>query len=165
VNYGHVRTILGVLVATTLLSSGAVLAEDTHDFKRYKIIIDRSPFGPIAGSPAATAAQPSFATRYALVGMVDSNLSEGPVQAIIEDKGGHRTYFKAEGEMIDDVKVMRIDADPPQKILLQRGLETGTLTYPERGGAGAPPPAVTPQPGPGPMAAPVPRRIPFQRGN
>jgi hypothetical protein len=171
VNLQHLRTLLGVLVAATMIAAGVSLAEETHDFARYQVIVDRSPFGPVPGSQATATALPSFATRFALVGIVQSNGQDGVVQAIIEDKGSHNTYFKTVGEAVDDVKVLHIEVEKPQSIVLQRGLETATLTFAELGSKTPTAAASAPQAGsalqPGP-AAPVPvgvRRIPFRRGD
>jgi hypothetical protein len=173
VNLLHLYTSLGVLVAAALSAAATPSAEETHGFARYQIILDRSPFGPVPGSanPAA-AAQPGFSQRLTLVGIVQSNGQDGVVQAIIDDKTGHRTYFKTEGEAIDDVKVLHIEIKPPQSVVVQRGLETATLTFPEPSATAAQPPgARPPQPGSAMQSepnAPPPvgiRRIPFRRGN
>jgi hypothetical protein len=171
VNLQRLRALPGVLVAATLIAAGASLAEETHDFARYEIIIKRSPFGPVPGTQSASSAQPSFATRFVLVGLVQSNGEDGVVQIIIEDKQAHRTYFRAEGEAMDDVTVLHIEVQPPQSVVLQRVLETATLTFSEQASATASAPKSGPQPGPalppvpGAAVVPVPRRIPFQRGN
>jgi hypothetical protein len=54
VNLQRLRTLPGVFVAAILIAAGASLAEETHDFDRKEIIINRSPFGPVCrGLPAA----------------------------------------------------------------------------------------------------------------
>ena len=162
---------IGVVTTAVVLAARAVDATDgTHDFSRYKVIIDRAPF--CASASAAAAAQPNFANRYAFVGMVSTTEDNRPL-AIIQDKEqNNRIYFKAEGDTIDNVKVVKINQSPA-KLELQQGLEVATLSY--QAHAGGPLPVLVPgmaQPTPGIAATPgtfartqpVPRRIPFRRG-
>jgi hypothetical protein len=152
------------------MASAVGAVNETHDLGRYQAIIDRAPFCAVAASTAA-AAQPNFANRYIFVGVVSTTEDNRPL-AIIQDKErNNRIYFKAEGETIDSVKVMRIEQSPA-KLVLQQGLEVATLSY--QGSAGGPSPTPTagmahPTPGtlaPGMPAQPpgAPRRIPFRRG-
>ncbi len=153
--------ILHAILGFGLISSVAG-ATETVNFARYQPIIDRSPFGQVLSGAAEPT--PNWMTRFTWGGLVVSNSGNGAVQAIILDKEGNRTYFRAEGEAIDPgVKVLRIERQPP-KLVLQNGLETGTLTFQDRptvaAAPGAPPPGA-------PATAPPPtiRRIPFRRGN
>ncbi len=162
---------LALVVATV------ALANEPADFPHYQIIIDRSPFGAVtaAGVPDAL---PNFAQRFQLVGLVTSNGSPSKVQAILFDRDANRSWFKAEGEWIKadsdpndtGVKVVRIqDAlSAKAKVVIQFGLETASLSFPERtvGPAVAPVPG-QPQPAPGAMPArpPFAGRIPFRRSN
>ena len=162
---------LALVVAT------AALANEPADFSRYQIIVDRSPFGAVtaAGVPDAV---PNFAQRFQLVGLVTSNGSPSKVQAILLDREANRSWFKAEGEWIkadadpndSGVKVVRIqDAlTTKAKVVIQFGLETAALSFPERpaGPVAAPVPG-QPQPAPGAMPArpPFAGRIPFLRSN
>ena len=149
-----------MLVMAIGLFAVMALAE-TNEVSRYQVIVDRAPFGQI--TPAGKVeAQPGFATRFKLVGMVTSN---GVLQAIINDMQGNRAYFRCAGEMIEDVKVVRVESKPPQKAVIQQGLVQATLVYEDRKGG-----AAIPAPGPGqpphlftPGGTPS-RRIPFQRG-
>ncbi len=154
------------------LVGSAVHATDTlHDFSRYQIIVDRLPFGAMSGT--ADIPQPSFSAHYTFVGIVKENDTK-PLLAIIFDKDGSQTYFKAEGETIGDTTVVKIEkADKAQvKLVLKQGLEVATLLLETKMsvGAGPPTPGGQPQPGiPGasPTLAPVQpgvRRIPFRRG-
>jgi hypothetical protein len=160
-----VRTLMAAFVMTV-----GCRGETTEpvDFSRYKVILDREPFGsvsPLAGAPA----QPDFAAKYLFVGMVSSNGEDGLLQAIIFNKETNHSFYRSEGEMFDNsVKVMRLEHKPP-KLVIQSGLEAGTLTYQDRPAGG---PMMAPAPGaPGsapPPGAPTPtgiRRIPFRRGN
>jgi hypothetical protein len=150
----------------------AVQATDAlHDFSRYQVIIDRLPFGAMSGGESAP--QPPFSARYTFVGMAKEDDSK-PLLAVIFDKQENQTYFKAEGEMIGDTTVMKIEkADKvPTKLVLKQGLEVATLFMETKTSVGAAPPtpAAPPQPAiPGMPVAPVPvqpgvRRIPFRRG-
>lgn len=135
---------------------------------RYQIIIERSPFCAIPGSDK-NAAQPNFSTRFTLVGVVNSNSVEQKLQAIIMDKEKNSTYFKSEGESIEDVKILHIEPKPA-KVVIQKELETATLTYAERPNSTGPQPPAMAQPQAPPGFAPgsPPRpggRIPFRRGN
>ena len=155
------------------------LANEPADFSRYQIIVDKSPFGAVtaAGVPDA---QPNFAQRFQLVGLVTSNGSPNKVLAVLLDRDANRSWFKAEGEWIKSdgdpndsgVKVVRIqDAlTPKAKVVIQFGLETAALSFPDRP-AGPVAPAVpgqsqpaAPNPGAVPGRPPF-GRIPFRRSN
>lgn len=151
------------------------IAVRADEFARYQAIIDRSPFGTVSAAGIAEA-PPGFSQQYQFVGLVTSNYGEGPLQAIIFDRNANRTYFRAEGEMLDaSVKLERIEREPA-KIILKSGLETAPLSYLPRSAAATPvtPQAAgqPPQPVPGsipimgqPGQQPPIRRIPFRRGN
>jgi len=155
------------IIVMFLLLTGAATAQE---FSRYQIVIDRSPFGPISAS-GAVMPEPNFAQRYQFVALVTSNGDQGVVQAIIFDKEANRSFFRAQGESLDNgVKVERIDVEPVAKVVLKSGLETAQLVFQSRATAPAampvPQPGVQPAPLPGPHGGPSPvRRIPFRRGN
>ena len=161
---------VGVVTTVMVLAARVVGATDeTHDLDRYKAITDRAPFCASAG--AAAAAQPNFANRYVFVGVV-STTEDNRLLAIIQDKEqNNRIHFKAEGDTIDTVKVVKIEQSPA-KLVLQQGLEVATLSYQAHGAGPLPVPAPgMAQPAPGTAAPgtfvrtqPVPRRIPFRRG-
>lgn len=167
----------GVLAAVTLLIASAGAASDTRDYSRYQIVIDRSPFGAMPKDAQAPGVQPGFALNFSLFGIVQSNGDSGPVQAILEDKTSHKTYFKMEGETIGDgadaIKVTRIVSNSPESVVLVKGLETGTLTFGKPSSSPAPVPGMPAAVAPGPVPAPAmpivvgqpQRRIPFRRGN
>jgi len=152
-----------------VLFTGITVAIETTDFARYQSIIDRSPFGQVQG--AAADAAPNWLANYVFCGLTQSNSGNGAVQAIISTKDNNRWYFRAEGETVDsDVTIQKIDLSPKAtKVILKKGLETGTLTFPERTAvAMAAPAAPAAPPPPGTAASAVPptiRRIPFRRGN
>lgn len=158
-------------MAVAVTPGGGVSQSSTnvHDFSRYQIILDRSPFSPPAGSVEVP--QPGFASRFSFIGTAQTNDDE-PVMAIIEDKeANNRIYFKTAGETIGAVTIVSIGQSPGAKLLLKQGLETATLTLEAKASVGAAPSATTPgenplQPG-GPMpGAPAGvRRIPFRRGS
>ena len=156
----------------TLGGFSAGAAEPTRDFARYQIILDRVPFGKMDAS-ADNAPQPGFSTRFAFVGLA----SEGPDQpllAIIEEKDTKHVDFKAEGESIGTVNVVKIEKSEngPTKLVLKQDLEVATLVLEAKPGAGAaaPGPSASGQPAqpgqpPGQMPLqPGVRRIPFRRG-
>jgi hypothetical protein len=160
------QTMMGVL-----LLAGAQAWADGQGLGPYQVIVDKSPFGSV--TPVAGAATPAAMSRFAFVGLVQSG--DGQLLAIIQDKQTKQCYFKAEGEAIDDVKVQKIEeALPARRLILRRGLETGTLSYEERRATA---PTMAPPPAPGmpgvavPLPAtadpatttPPPRRIPFRR--
>lgn len=169
------RIYLAILCATAA-ALGVVragTAEPARDFSRYQIILDRAPFGLMGASPD-NVPQPSFSTRFTFVGLA----SERPDQllAIILENDTKHVDFKAEGESIGNVKVMKIEKTEagPTKLILKQDLEVATLTLETKPGTGAapapggsPPPGPSVQPGqpPGPMPIqPGIRRIPFRRG-
>lgn len=159
------------LVAGVFLLQGASdLGAETPGFDQYQVIIDRAPFGGLAGAPG-TSPQPSFADNYVFVGIVSEN---GRVLAVIQPRGNPRAEFKAEGESIGDVTIAKIEPNGDKsKLVLQRGVEKATLSFPPRTGEGAPPlimqaamQPVPPAPAPAPSVVNVAprRRIPFRKG-
>lgn len=148
----------------------AAVTQTAHDFSRYQIIVDRLPFGAMSGT-GTEAPQPPFSARFTFVGTAQLD-DKQPLMAIIQDKEGSRTYFKAEGETIGDITVVKIEkADKAQvKLVLKQGLEVATLTMETKTSVGAAPPVPSGQPQPMiPGQAPAPpapgvRRIPFRRG-
>lgn len=143
-------------------------AIETSDFSRYQPVIDRTPFGAVQGS--STEQGPKWTERWQYVGNTVSNAGNGPLQAILYDKEANRSYFRAEGESLDaNVSIVTIDVvQRPPKVILKNGLETATISFPDRGSvAMAPttPVMVNPtQPAQG-TTPPTIRRIPFRRGN
>jgi len=177
------KTLLfGTLISACALSAALAAEDATRDFQRYQVIIDRMPFGGQLGGAAGNNAAP-FASRFVLVGLVSANGPGGELQAVISDKSvQNRIYFKGEGETVDGVKVVKINPDLPNRsVVLQQGLETATLTFPERrevvpprrpaGVPGLPgmpaavdaAPAAENPPTTAPASATPPRRIPFRR--
>jgi hypothetical protein len=165
--------ILGALAAA-LGGVPAGAAEPTRDFSRYQIILDHAPFGQM-GASADTAPQPSFSTRFTFVGIASEG-DDQPLLAVIQENDTKHVDFKAEGESIGTVKVVKIEKSEngPTKLILKQDLEVATLVLEAKPGTGA---AAAPggpsargqpaQPGqpPGPMPIqPGVRRIPFRRG-
>lgn len=181
---------LFVGLATTLcaafgVASAARADEPIDPLLQYKVILDRAPFGLAQGSGSATA--PPALQRYRLVAVVSDNIT-GQLMASIFDSERTRVYLRAEGETFEGVKVVKLErplanekgAAMMAKVTLQQGLDVATLEYqPRTAPAGVmpvtalpnpvtggvvtmpPPPTVSPVPG---QAVPVPRRIPFRRG-
>jgi hypothetical protein len=164
-------------IISSLLAAGATLvnaraaapAADNHNFSRYQIILDRSPFSPPAGSVEVQ--QPNFAARYGFIGTVKPD-ETSPLLAVIQDKeAANRIYFKEEGETIGGATIVSIGSSPGAKLVLKQGLETATLTLEAKAGVGAaaaPPPSAPAAPGapqPVPLGQPPVRRIPFRRGD
>lgn len=160
-----------MLTALAMSACGAVAraTDETHDFGRYKIIIDRAPFGAMSGAAADTQ-QPPFSARFTFIGMAEEDGQ--PLMAYILDKEGNRVHFKAEGESIGPVVVVKIQkADKgPAKLVLKQALEVATLSMESKAASGGPqvaPPVAVPQPaqsGQPPIpGGPQPgiRRIPF----
>ncbi len=156
--------------AVASLAVSAIGAMDaSHDFSRYQIIVDRLPFGALNGT--AEAPQPSFSARFTFVGTEQLD-EQQPLTAIILEKEGGRIHFKAEGETIGDVTVVKIEKSDKgqEKLVLKQGLEVATLLMESKASIGAVPPAPGAQPQPyvpgqpGPAIGPGVRRIPFRRG-
>ncbi len=162
-----------LIIAVALAGISTVRADEKlRDLSRYQSIIDRSPFGAVAGA-AQEVTQASFAARYGFVGLASDK--DGKIVAAVEDKeiNPRRTYFLTEGDTFNSIKVVQINWDPsrrdPSRLMLQSGLETATLVYePRAGGGGSPgpspgaPPNVVPPIG-GPVPPPGARRTPFLR--
>jgi hypothetical protein len=169
---------IGAVITAVMLAARAIGANDeARDPERYKVIVDRAPFCASAAGPGMVL--PNFATRFILVGVVSSTGDNG-LLAIIQDKEqNNRIYFKAEGDMIDNVKVVKIEQSP-SSLVLRQGLEDAKLSYQARAGAAQPGPAgmaqqvpaaapavVAPAAAPGavlPVRTQPARRIPFRRG-
>jgi hypothetical protein len=157
---------MGLLLAT--VASGAPRGTEPSAFTRYQAIIDRAPFGTVGAIGAV--APPGFAARFAFVGVV-TTVDTNRALAMIQDRQSNRTHFKAEGEDVDGIKVLRIERKPA-KLVMQQGLEQATLTYEQRPSAPAPPnggvawqPGGVPMPNAPSASLPAsPRRIPFRRG-
>ena len=162
------NTAIVCVLAGSLVGSAVHATDAPHDFTRYQIIVDRLPFGAVSGT--ADIPQPSFSAHFSFVGLAKEDDTK-PLLAIIFDKEGSQTYFKAEGDTIGDTTVVKIEkADKaPVKLVLKQGLEVATLLLETKTSVGAAPGA-QPQPViPGISPAPVPvqpgvRRIPFRRG-
>jgi hypothetical protein len=161
---------VAILTALAVSACGTVAcaADETRDFNRYKIIIDRAPFGAMSGT-GADVQQPPFSARFTFIGTVEED--DQPLMAIILDKEGNHVHFKAEGESIGPVVVVKIEkaANAPAKLVLKQALEVATLTMESKAASGGPPPAIPQpaQPGQPPIAGggqPGIRRIPFARG-
>ncbi len=151
----------------------AVAAATIEVPAKYKAIIERSPFGQVKGVGKEQEVVP-WLQNYVFAGLVNSNSGEGVIQVIIATKDNTKWFFRAEGEAIDGgIVVQKIDlTQRPPQVVLKNGLETGTLTYPDRStaAAAAPAPAVAPPmpgqpPQPGQAPPPTIRRIPFRRSN
>jgi hypothetical protein len=160
---------LAGLCALAMIMWGVVAdaSDPTHDFDRYKIILDRAPFGQMGAG--ATNETPPFAARFVFVGTAQLDPNQ-PVLAIVFDKEGNRNHFLAEGESIGAVSVVKIEKveNAPSKLVLKQGLETATLVLEAKAGS-APPPAAPANPGapgqpPGTGTIQPGRRIPFRRG-
>jgi hypothetical protein len=159
-----------VALGMSVRGLGAVRTTDTtHDFARYQIILDRAPFGAM-NSSGADAPQPSFAARFTFVGTAKLS-NDQPLLAIIADKEGNHIHFKAEGESIGPVTVVKIEKTDKgsAKLVLKQQLEVATLlleSKPAVGGpaGGFPQPAQPGQPPAPGVPQPGVRRIPFVRG-
>jgi hypothetical protein len=160
------------IVGALAMSVGVPFAratDGTHDFARYQVILEKAPFGTMAGA-AAEAPQPSFSTRYSWIGTFKEG--DQPLMAMVLDKEGNHVHFVAEGDKIGPVTVVKIEKaeGTPGKLQLKQDLEVATLTMESKPGSAATPPPGAPQgipigqpPVPG-AAQPGARRIPFARG-
>ncbi|MCS7048582.1 MAG: hypothetical protein NZ483_04725 [Verrucomicrobiae bacterium] len=144
------------------------LAAERPEWERYKVIVDRAPFGvpAAAGGPATPA--PGWADEFRLVGLVPDPHSTN-VLVILQDK--QRAHLKFPGETIGDVRIEEVIlAGPASQVVLRRGFETARLNFPDRAtgvpllpAVAAAGPAVQPTETPSPP--PGRRRIPFRRGD
>ena len=156
----------------SLCGTFARATDGTRDFARYQVILDRAPFGAMAGA-AVDVQQPSFSTRFTFIGTAKEG--DKPLMAIVMDKEGNRVRFVAAGDKIGAVTVVKIEKvdKAPAKLVLKQDLEVATLLMDSKAaGSGASPamevsPPQPMQPGQPPMpgaAQPGARRIPFARG-
>jgi hypothetical protein len=126
------------------------------------------------GASPDNAPQPGFSTRFTFVGIAREG-DDQPLLAIIQENDTKRVDFKAEGESIGPVKVVKIEKSEngATKLVLKQDLEVATLMLEAKPGSGAaaapggpPAPGQPGQPGqqpPMPTQSGV-RRIPFRRG-
>ena len=159
----NLSILAGVGLSGCLYLTGQfVSGEESHDFARYQIIIEKSPFGAVTGAPDAL--QPNFSQKFSFVGLART-AEDKPLLAFIHNKERNLMNLKAEGESFDGVTVDRIEKTPP-KLVLKQGLEVATLTLEERPSAAVQPAAQLPGQPTQPIVrpAPGPRRIPFRRG-
>ena len=160
------QTVLGAVLTTLWFVATHASAAETHEWAWYEVIVKRSPFGPVGGAGPETPA--SFAANYTLVGYVNSNDVAMTPLAIILNKQSNRTYFRAEGAMVDDVKVLQVErVGNTAKVILIKGIEKATLTFEQKPASASPVPsvAVPAQAQPPPGTPPPPRRVPFRRGS
>jgi len=143
------KTTLHLLVLLSLTCAPAVRAQTNEDpMVNYQVILDRVPFGIVPKSKIGHGAL-GFG-RYAFVGLVSPDGISSNRVAVIHDRQTNYYHFKAEGEQIDDIKVMRLEsAGTGRRLYLQRGADVMTLTYAQevhQGGAQlnpfGPPPAI-----------------------
>lgn len=162
----------GILMASLIflaVSTPAwLVAVEKPVFDRYQAIIERSPFGRVDAAGISAVAS-NFTARYAFVGVIGS--PETGMLAALVDKQTNQSYFKAPGESMGDITVVRIENSiPKRRLVLRRGLETGALTF----GEGAPTTVAVAAPATATLAAAPPppstptaptqrRRIPFIR--
>lgn len=150
---------------------------------RYQAIIDRAPFGAVSAAGDKVPI-PNFAERYTFAGLAPSAITN-QVLAVLHDSSRNRSELVAVGDTIDDIKVVRIDAQGENSsVTIQKGIETAKLPLKTRetpiAGVGSGPVPVQPMqlaPGTPPTFVPgspagagrpalPPRRgrIPFRRG-
>jgi hypothetical protein len=137
-----------LLMLVVACASIAGAQTNENPMANYQVILDRLPFGLVAAGKGGHGAL-GFG-RYAFIGLVSPDGASSNRVAVIHDRQTNYYYFKAEGEQIDDVKVMRLEnAGTGRKLLLQRGADIMTLTYAEEVHQGGvqlnpfgPPPAV-----------------------
>ena len=174
-----------VVLAGVLLSVAVrVLADvEPEGLARYQAIVDRAPFGAVSAAGDKVPI-PNFAERYTFAGLAPSALTN-QVLAVLHDSSHNRSELVAVGDMIDDIKVVRIDAQGENSsVTIQQGLETAKLPLKARdtpiAGVGNGPgpiqpaqpiPGMPPSFGPGsppvagrPVLPPRRGRIPFRRG-
>lgn len=151
------------------LSSLVTWAAERPSWERYKVIVDRAPFGVPASVGGPTAPAPGWADEFRFVGLVPDPYSTN-VLAILQDK--QRAHLKFAGETIGDVRVEEIIlAGAASQVVLRRGFETARLSFPDRAtgvpllpAAAAAGPAIQ-QPADASSPPPGRRRIPFRRGD
>jgi hypothetical protein len=143
------KTNLHFLLMLVVACASIARAQTNADpMANYQVILDRLPFGLVAAGKGGHGAL-GFG-RYAFIGLVSPDGTSSNRVAVIHDRQTNYYYFKAEGEQIDDVKVMRLEnAGTGRKLLLQRGADIMTLTYAEEVHQGGtqlnpfgPPPAI-----------------------
>ncbi len=122
-----------------LILAGAVSAAPTPGFERYKVILDRQPFGLVLS--AATNAEPAapppivagpggeaLGMRASSLVMVDG---EGPRVGLVDVKTGRSLYLMP-GETQEGIRVVSADFDA-EEVIIQRGAEMAILKLKEAG--------------------------------
>jgi len=110
------------------LLAAAARADETADFSRYQVIMDRKPFGvappvPVAPPPPLTAEQ-SFARTLRLSGMWQRG--DGSVRVAIIDANGNRNLYLSVGEMEEGIELVSVDQQSEEAVL-RKGTEMAVL--------------------------------------
>lgn len=126
----------GAMLTACLVSS----AEDQPGAKRYKLILDREPFGSepvvVETKPAVTpAAQEALAKELRLCMLLEGK--NGDIRAgLVETKGEKKSLILSVGETVQGIKLLNVDIEKAQARIARNGvavtfkLEKGVVPKP-----------------------------------
>jgi hypothetical protein len=149
------RIVLPIALAAALTAGmpGLVGAAEDIQLGRYKVIVDRNPFGGVEGPAPVVSRECEWCKRYVLVGLVSAEGS-GQLQAVVHDSIGQKVHFVRQGDLIEDIEVISIELSPP-RLMLKKGFEEGLLEYREAPAVPAAPAIPRPSTPTGPTRVPV----------
>ncbi len=103
-----------------LLALSTIAMADQPSFDRYRVIIDRKPFGSLAPPPTPTAPpaeQVSFAQGLRLSMIIEPD--DGPKKIGFVDGRTNKSYTLAEGESEDGIEIVSADFENEEAVLRQ----------------------------------------------
>lgn len=98
----------------------------TIPFDRYRIIIDRKPFGAPPPAPQAPAWNPeqSFARDLRLSALLE--VEGGGIKVGLVDKKTHKSFYLTEGESVDGIELVSASFDEEEAVL-RKGNEMAVI--------------------------------------
>ncbi len=116
-----------LLTASILLLLAAAAAAATYSFDRYRIIIDRKPFG--RAPPPETQQRPvspaeSFARNLRLSAILE--VEGGGIRVGLVDKKTHKNFFLSEGESQEGIELVSASFDDEEAVL-RKGSEMAVI--------------------------------------
>jgi len=119
----HEKMMALILLPALLTAAGA----DQPDFERYRVIVDRKPFG-VAPPPAPVVVPPLTAEQSFARTLRMSGIWESPngVRVAIIDANGNRSFFLGVGEMEEGIELVSADYTNEEAVL-RKGAEMAVL--------------------------------------
>jgi hypothetical protein len=108
------------IAASFLAAVAAGAAVNDEGFERYRVILERKPFGnlpPPPGTGAAEAAKPTFAQSFRLCTIIEN---DGVISRVgFIDTRSNKSYLMGPGESVDGIEVVSANFDDEEAVLRQ----------------------------------------------